>query len=92
MTVIAEMKFIRYHGQVANYLMGLTDQEPPVDERWPHAAAFVEPQIDYRRGYITAKERAKLEEELFDKLYVTKKERLKALWVRPKKPRKGAKQ
>jgi len=93
MIVIARMDFIRYHKQVADYLMGLTDQEPPVHKLWgEQAAAFVEPQMDYRRGYITADERAKREGELIDKLYPTKKEFLKGFWVRPKKARKGAKQ
>lgn len=88
MTVIATMDFIRYHKQVADYLMGSTDQEPSDNKRWPHAAAFVQPQIDYRRGYITGAERAQVEATLFDKLYVSKKERKLALWVIPKKPRK----
>jgi len=81
MTVIATMPFIRYHKAVADYLMGLTDEPPRADKRWPHAAAFVEPQMDQRRGYITMSERAKQEAELFNKLYATKATRKKACGV-----------
>lgn len=88
MIVIARMDFIRYHKQVADYLMGLTEQEPPEHELWgEQAAAFVQPQIDYRRGYITAAERVKAEAKLIQKLYPTKEAFLKAFWVDPNKPR-----
>lgn len=66
---IATMEFIRYHQSVRKYMMNDSNPEPIDHPVWVHAAKYVEPEIDYLRGYIDQKTCLERQSQLCDELY-----------------------